>query len=76
VLEDLRKYRRFPSLLETHKELFTGLPRAACTAAREILTVDKVPKRAKQSLAWKAIRGEVPPLRLLRLVWDAWRSVR
>jgi electron transfer flavoprotein-quinone oxidoreductase len=76
VLDDLRKYRRFPSFLETHKELFAGLPRVTCAVAREILTVDKVPKRAKQSLAWKAIRGEVSPLRLLRLVWDAWRSVR
>jgi len=76
VLEDLRKYRRFPSFLETHKELFTTLPRAACDAAREMLTVDRVSKRTKQSLVWKAIRGQVPPLRLLRLVWDAWRSVK
>jgi electron transfer flavoprotein-quinone oxidoreductase len=76
VLKDLKKYRRFPSFLETHKELFTSLPRAACAAARDMLTVDGVPKKVRQSEAWKAIRGQVPPLRLLRLVWDAWRSVR
>ncbi len=76
VLKDLRKYRRFPSFLETHKELFNALPRATCAAAREMLTVDGVPKKARQSLAWKAIRGQLPPLRVLRLVWDAWRSVR
>ncbi|MGA3113897.1 MAG: FAD-dependent oxidoreductase [Syntrophobacteraceae bacterium] len=76
VLKDLRKYRKFPSFLETHKELFTSLPRATCAAAREILTVDEVPKKARQREAWKAIRGQVPPLRLLRLAWDAWRSVR
>ncbi len=76
VLRDLKKYRRFPSFHETHQDLFTGLPRAASGAAREMLTVDDLPKKARQTLAWKAIRGQVRPLRLLRLVWDAWRSVR
>jgi electron transfer flavoprotein-quinone oxidoreductase len=76
VLKDLEKYRKFPSFLETHKELFTSVPRAACAAAREMLTVDGVPKKIRQTEAWKAIRGQVPPLRLLRLIWDAWRSVR
>ncbi len=76
VLKDLKKYRKFPSFLETHKELFTSLPRATCAAAREMLTVDGVPKKTRQREAWKAIRGKVPPLRLLRLAWDAWRSVR
>jgi electron transfer flavoprotein-quinone oxidoreductase len=76
VLKDLRKYRKFPSFLETHKELFTSLPRATCAAAREMLTVDGVPKKTRQREAWKAIRGKVPPLQLLRLAWDAWRSVR
>jgi len=76
VLRDLKKYRKFPSFLETHKELFAGLPGAASMAAREMLTVNGVPKKARQRAIWKAIRAEVPPLRLLRLVWDAWRSVR
>lgn len=76
VLKDLKKYRKFPSFLETHRELFTILPRATSSAAREILTVDELPKRNRQTLAWKAIRSRVSPLRLLRLIWDAWRSVR
>ncbi|SPF37709.1 Protein FixC [Syntrophobacter sp. SbD1] len=76
VLKDLKKYRRFPSFLETHKELFTALPRATCAAAREMLTVDSLPKKDRQRKAWKAIKGQIGPLRLLRLVWDGWRSVR
>jgi electron transfer flavoprotein-quinone oxidoreductase len=76
VLKDLKKYRRFPSFLENHQEIFTALPHAAGDAAREILTVDEVPKKGRQALAWKAICGQVPPLRLLRLAWEAWRSVR
>jgi electron transfer flavoprotein-quinone oxidoreductase len=76
VLRDLKKYRRFPSFLETHKELFAGLPLAVNMAAREMLTVDGVPKRMRQRAIWKAIRSKIPPLRLLQLAWDAWRSVR
>jgi electron transfer flavoprotein-quinone oxidoreductase len=76
VLRDLKKYRKFPSFLETHKELFSSLPVAASMAVREMLTVDGVPKKARQRAIWKAISAKVPPLRLLRLVWDAWRSVR
>jgi electron transfer flavoprotein-quinone oxidoreductase len=76
VLRDLKKYRKFPSFLETHKELFAGLPLAVNMAAREMLTVNGVPKKAGQRAIWKAIRAKVPPLRLLRLAWDAWRSVR
>jgi electron transfer flavoprotein-quinone oxidoreductase len=76
VLKDLKKYRRFPSFLETHEELFAGLPGAASMAAREMLTVNGVPKKTRQRAIWKAIRAQISPLRLLRLAWDAWRSVR
>jgi electron transfer flavoprotein-quinone oxidoreductase len=76
VLKDLKKYRRFPSFLETHEELFAGLPRATSMAAREMLTVNGVPKKTRQRAIWKAIRTQLSPLRLLRLAWDAWRSVR
>jgi electron transfer flavoprotein-quinone oxidoreductase len=75
VLKDLRKYRRFPSFLENHKELFSSIPRMSGLAAREMLTVDGTPKKNRQHLIWKAIRGEIPLIQLLRLFWDAWRSV-
>lgn len=76
VLKDMKKYRRFPSFLETHKEIFEGLPDAVNMAAREMLTVDGVPKKVKQRSIWKAIRSRLSPLGFLRLFWDAWRSVR
>lgn len=76
VLQDLRKYRRFPSLFEQHKELFSTLPPLAGLAAREMLRVDGIPKKAKQREIWNRIRGGYPPWKMLRLVWDAWRSVR
>ena len=76
VLKDLEKYRRFPSFLETHTELFAGLPQLLEPRAREMLTVNEIPKRTKQGKVWKAIRSQVSPLKLLRLIWDGWRSVR
>lgn len=75
ILKDLKKYRRFPSLLASHEELFTSLPKLTGLASREMLTVNGVCKKTKQGKIWKAIRAKIPPLRLLRLVWDAWRSV-
>ena len=62
--------------MENHKELFSSLPRLSGLAAREMLTVDGTPKKSRQHLIWKAIRGELSPRQLLRLLWDGWRSVR
>ncbi|GLI35146.1 FAD-dependent oxidoreductase [Desulforhabdus amnigena] len=76
VLQDLKKYRRFPSFLEKHEELFSTLPGLASLTAREMLTVDGVPKKKKQHMVWKAVRSEIPLRKLLRLAWDGWRSVR
>lgn len=76
VLQDLKKYRRFPAFMENHPELFSTLPSLAGFAAREMLTVNGVPKKKKLGTIWKAIRSRMPLMRLLRLAWEAWRSVR
>ncbi len=76
VLKDLKKYRRFPSFLDSHDELFSTLPRLKCMAAREMLTVDGVTKREKQGKIWRRIRKELSVKKLLKLAWDGWRSVR
>jgi electron transfer flavoprotein-quinone oxidoreductase len=76
VLDDMKKYRRFPEFLHQHKELFSTLPGAAAQAAREMLTVDGVSKERKQHLIWKAFRKDISLLELARLLWDGWRSVR
>ncbi len=76
VLKDLRKYRRFPSFLDSHEEIFSSLPRLKCMAAREMLTVNGVTKKEKQKKIWKKFRGEFSLAALARLLWDGWRSVR
>lgn len=76
VLKDMKKYRRFGQFLYHHKEIFNELPRAAAFAAREMLTVNGVSKREKQKLIAREIRRETPCLKLLRLLWQGWRSVK
>ena len=76
IWKDLKKYRRFGHFLGTHPELFTSLPEWASEAAREILTVNGVPKKEKQKILWNQLRDKIPPARLLQILWQGWRSVR
>ncbi|NTV42706.1 MAG: FAD-dependent oxidoreductase [Syntrophobacteraceae bacterium] len=76
VIEDLAKYRRFPHFLQNHAEIFTMLPGLASFAAREMLTVNGIPKRQKQRAIWREMRGKMTVPQFLRFFWDAWRSVR
>jgi electron transfer flavoprotein-quinone oxidoreductase len=76
ILKDLKKYRRFGKFLHTHPELFTTLPRLASLAAREMLTVNGVPKKEKQKAIWREVRTQVSLVSFLRLLWDGWRSIK
>jgi electron transfer flavoprotein-quinone oxidoreductase len=76
VLDDMRKYRRFPTFLEQHRELFDRLPEVSGLAAREMLTVDGVSKKIKQQKIWRTIRSKISLLELMRLAWEGWRSVK
>lgn len=75
VLKDMKKYRRFNGFLHRHREIFTTLPPAAGYAAREMLTVDGIPKKKKQSRIWQRVRKDHSLLTLMRLFRDAVRSV-
>jgi len=59
-----------------HKEIFDCLPRIASLAGREMITVNGVSKKEKQKLIMKAIRKETSIFRLVRLLWQGWRSVK
>ncbi|UCD58735.1 MAG: FAD-dependent oxidoreductase, partial [Candidatus Hydrogenedentota bacterium] len=76
IVKDLKKYRRFGPFLLGHHELFTTLPQLASHAAREMLTVDGVSKKQKQKTIWMEIRKHISRFRLLKLLWNGWRSVR
>lgn len=76
IFKDLQKYRRFPAFLDGHPEIFSTLPELSGLAAREMLTVDGVPKTRKQHLIWKAIRRKMSLKEIAQLALDGWRSVR
>jgi len=76
IVKDMKKYRRFNRFRLDHHELFTTLPGLKSFAAREMLTVDGVPKKQKQGIIWKRIREEIPLSKMARIIWDGWRSVR
>ena len=76
IMSDLRKYRRFNAFRLGHHELFTVLPGLAASAAREMLTVDGIPKEQKQGKIWAGLRKEFSLLRMLRLFRDGLRSVK
>jgi electron transfer flavoprotein-quinone oxidoreductase len=76
VMRDLKKYRRFGTFRLKHHELFTTLPELGGFAAREMLTVNGVPKKEKQRAIWRKIRQQLPVAKLVKLLWDGWRSVR
>ena len=76
VIKDLKKYRKFGKFLYTRKEIFNQLPRLASSAAREMITVNGISKKQKQRTIFKEIRRQMPIFRLLRLLWQGWRSVK
>lgn len=77
VMKDLKKYRRFPGYMQKYREeIFDIFPSISGMAAREMLTVDGMDKKKKQSRIWRTIRQRMSLSRLIRLLFDAWRSVK
>jgi hypothetical protein len=62
--------------MENSPEVFTSLPEWAGQAAREILTVNGIPKKEKQRFLWDRLRQQISLRRLLRIFWEGWRGVR
>jgi len=76
VMQDMKKYRRFGQFLYKNPKLFNELPGLASLAAREMLTVNGISKKDKQKLIGQAFSGKFTRFSLLRLLWQAWRSVK
>ena len=75
IYRDLYKYRNMGRFFERHPEFFGFYPELLNEAAREMLTVDGVSKRAKQrKIFWDALRRR-NPLRMALDFYGAWRSI-
>jgi electron transfer flavoprotein-quinone oxidoreductase len=76
IMTDLKKYRSFNGFRLQHHELFTVLPGLAGFAAREMLTVDGKSKNQKQKLIWNKIKKKIRPMKLAKILWNGWRSIK
>ncbi len=75
IYKDLYKYRNMGRFFETHPEFFGLYPDLLNEAAREMLTVDSVPKRTKQrSIFWGALKKR-SPWHMAIDFFKAWRSI-
>ncbi len=76
VLKDMKKYRGFPGFLYNTPQLFNELPQIAQYAAREMLTVNGVDKKQKQKIIMDEIRKKIGLIKMGKIFWSAWRSVK
>jgi electron transfer flavoprotein-quinone oxidoreductase len=76
VLKDMQKYKGFPGFLYDTHQLFDELPQVVQTAAREMLTVNGVSKKQKQKEIMAVIKEKVGLIKLARIAWRGWRSVK
>jgi electron transfer flavoprotein-quinone oxidoreductase len=75
IHRDLYKYRNMSRFFEHHPEFFALYPDLLNEAARDMLTVDGIPKRNKQrSIFWGALRKR-SPWRMALDFYGAWRSI-
>jgi electron transfer flavoprotein-quinone oxidoreductase len=75
IIKDLKKYRRATTLFERNRQFLALYPGLINWAAEEMMTVDSVPKKEKQS---KIIKGALRQRSLLGMAKDLyslWRSM-
>ncbi|NTV09934.1 MAG: FAD-dependent oxidoreductase [Zoogloea sp.] len=76
VMADLKKYQHVPDLLHSRPHILDLYPRILGDAAREMLTVNGVPKREKQGLILKQLRQKRSLLGMLGDAWQFWKAFR
>lgn len=76
VIKDMRKYKNFPGFLYNTHQLFNGLPQLTQFAAREMLTVNSVPKKQKQKIIMDEVKKKIGLINMLKIAWRGWRAVK
>jgi electron transfer flavoprotein-quinone oxidoreductase len=76
VMKDMNKYRNFPGFLYDTHQLFNELPQIAQFAGREMLTVNGVTKKQKQKIIMDEIKKKIGLVKLGKIAWRGWRSVK
>jgi electron transfer flavoprotein-quinone oxidoreductase len=72
----MKKYKHFPSFLHHTKEIFNNIPEVASFAAREMLTVNGIPKKQKQKVIFWDIIKRIGLIKLIKIIIKAFRAVK
>jgi|GEM_PF-4913183 len=74
-MQDLKKYKELPKLLQKNRHLLDKYPKLINDAAFELLKVDGISKQAKQRSIWKNMKQQIGFTRMLKDLYKIWRTV-
>ncbi|MBE0651524.1 MAG: FAD-dependent oxidoreductase [Bacteroidales bacterium] len=75
VLEDLKKYKGLPDMLQKNERLLKKYPKVLNDAAFELLNVNGVSKKDKEKLIWKNMKQEIGLGNMVKDMLKIWRNV-
>lgn len=75
IMKDLSEYQDFASFLSNHTDLFGLYPQVLSASVKELLTINSLSKAEKHKLILKLVRTHIPPRRVLRDLYDIWRTL-
>lgn len=74
VMNDLKKYKNMPDILEKNPQFFTDYPELLNRSAHAMVTVDGVDKKTKEREIRKSFVAKRSPFGLLSDAWKLWRA--
>ncbi len=74
VMKDLKKYRRMPNVFHANPQFLNDYPELVSRAARTMLTVDGVDKKAKEKQIRRDFSGRRSLLGLMGDAFKMWRA--
>jgi len=75
VMEDLKKYKGLPDLLQKNERLLKKYPKLLNDAAFELLNVNGISKKEKQKLIWKNMKQEIGLGNMAGDLFKIWRNI-
>src|SRR5665811_520843 len=74
IMKDLKSFQNVTPFLSSHPHFFTMYPELASAAVKELLTVDSLSKADKLHLIIKLVRSQRPARKLMKDLYDSWRT--
>jgi len=71
VMQDLKKYKEVPEVLDNNPELFSFYPKKLCDLIIDFFTVSQEPKAEAQKRAIKSFLKDTPKLKAIKQLYRA-----